>query len=66
MYDKKAYKYVKAPESWKMAFKYGIPGFIILIISVGILTGYYDLNTWLGLWGWFLRMIKAIFVWEDY
>ncbi|GAU96157.1 hypothetical protein RvY_07643 [Ramazzottius varieornatus] len=66
MMDKKAYKNVRAPESWKIAFKYGLPAVIGVLFVLAVSTGYYDTNTFKGLWSWFFRFIKAIFVWEDY
>ena len=66
MIDKKAYKNVRAPESWKMAVKYGLPAALGLFFVIAVSTGYYDMQTFKGLWSWFFRFIKAIFVWEDY
>lgn len=66
MQDKKAYKYVTAPKSWKLACKYGVPAVAGILFIIAVITGYYDYKTWIGMWLWFFRMIKAIFVWEDY
>ena len=66
MLDKKAYENIRAPESWKIAVKYGLPAIGGLFFILAVATGYYDIQTFKGLWAWFFRFIKAIFVWEDY
>ncbi|OWA54202.1 hypothetical protein BV898_18614 [Hypsibius exemplaris] len=65
MNDKKAYKTVKAPQSWRIAFNYGLPAVAILGFIIAVATGYYDLDTFKSLWVWAFRMIKGLFAWDD-
>ena len=66
MSNKKAYKNVTVPKSWKLAFNYGLPATVAIGFVLAVLLGYYDVKTFKYTWAWFFRFIKAIFVWEDY
>ena len=65
MKDKKAYKTVTAPKSWKLALNYGVPAVAVGLFVVAVATGYYDMDTFKSLWLWFFRILKGLFAWDD-